>query len=151
MAQAYEFALEKVGMDMHSYSIYADYISFLKSAYVLKLLLLWIWEVRSTNSCGLCDLWNTNKDIFHYWSAFLDQLWASMLKTNAYLPCVKSTSGVLSLQWLTSSSFGRNIVPTKKFRFLKLTLFLLQLFLCLFSCSSERECNSCWETDCWKK
>lgn len=32
MAQAYEFALEKVGMDMHSYSIYADYISFLKSA-----------------------------------------------------------------------------------------------------------------------
>lgn len=35
MAQAYEFALDKVGMDMHSYSIYSDYISFLKSAYVL--------------------------------------------------------------------------------------------------------------------
>uniref|UniRef100_F1KXJ8 Cleavage stimulation factor subunit 3 n=1 Tax=Ascaris suum TaxID=6253 RepID=F1KXJ8_ASCSU len=32
MAQAYEFALDKVGMDMHSYSIYSDYISFLKSA-----------------------------------------------------------------------------------------------------------------------
>lgn len=32
MAQAYEFALEKVGMDMHSYPIYSDYISFLKSA-----------------------------------------------------------------------------------------------------------------------
>ncbi|VDN53119.1 unnamed protein product [Dracunculus medinensis] len=32
MAQAYEFALDKVGLDMHSYSIYSDYISFLKSA-----------------------------------------------------------------------------------------------------------------------
>ncbi|MFH4974280.1 hypothetical protein AB6A40_000989 [Gnathostoma spinigerum] len=32
MAQAYEFALEKVGMDMHAYPIYSDYISFLKSA-----------------------------------------------------------------------------------------------------------------------
>uniref|UniRef100_A0A1I7VCC6 Suf domain-containing protein n=1 Tax=Loa loa TaxID=7209 RepID=A0A1I7VCC6_LOALO len=32
MAQAYEFALDKIGLDMHSYSIYSDYLSFLKSA-----------------------------------------------------------------------------------------------------------------------
>ena len=34
MAQAYDFALEKVGLDMLSYNIYADYISFLKTVYV---------------------------------------------------------------------------------------------------------------------
>lgn len=32
MAQAYEFALDKVGLDMHAYSIFSDYLSFLKSA-----------------------------------------------------------------------------------------------------------------------
>ena len=31
MAQAYDFALEKIGMDLMSYSIWADYIIFLKS------------------------------------------------------------------------------------------------------------------------
>uniref|UniRef100_A0A914E9A4 Suppressor of forked domain-containing protein n=1 Tax=Acrobeloides nanus TaxID=290746 RepID=A0A914E9A4_9BILA len=31
MAQAYDFALEKVGLDMLSHSIYSDYISFLKT------------------------------------------------------------------------------------------------------------------------
>ncbi|XP_026478167.1 protein suppressor of forked isoform X2 [Ctenocephalides felis] len=31
MAQAYDFALEKIGMDIHSYSIWCDYICFLKS------------------------------------------------------------------------------------------------------------------------
>ncbi|CAD6192040.1 unnamed protein product [Caenorhabditis auriculariae] len=30
MAQAYDFALEKVGLDMHSYAIYTEYIAFLK-------------------------------------------------------------------------------------------------------------------------
>ena len=30
MAQAYDFALEKIGMDMHSYSIWSDYVNFLK-------------------------------------------------------------------------------------------------------------------------
>lgn len=34
MAQAYDFALEKVGMDVLSYPIFADYISFLKAVYV---------------------------------------------------------------------------------------------------------------------
>ncbi|XP_035900462.1 protein suppressor of forked [Anopheles stephensi] len=31
MAQAYDFALEKIGMDLHSFSIWTDYITFLKS------------------------------------------------------------------------------------------------------------------------
>ncbi|CAF1591298.1 unnamed protein product [Rotaria sp. Silwood1] len=31
MAQAYDFALEKIGMDVYSYSIWNDYITFLKS------------------------------------------------------------------------------------------------------------------------
>lgn len=31
MAQAYDFALEKIGMDIQSYSIWNDYVSFLKS------------------------------------------------------------------------------------------------------------------------
>uniref|UniRef100_A0A182W069 Suppressor of forked domain-containing protein n=1 Tax=Anopheles minimus TaxID=112268 RepID=A0A182W069_9DIPT len=31
MAQAYDFALEKIGMDLHSFSIWTDYIMFLKS------------------------------------------------------------------------------------------------------------------------
>ncbi|XP_055704982.1 protein suppressor of forked [Phlebotomus papatasi] len=31
LAQAYDFALEKIGMDLHSYSIWSDYIQFLKS------------------------------------------------------------------------------------------------------------------------
>ena len=31
MAQAYDFALEKIGMDIMSYQIWAEYISFLKS------------------------------------------------------------------------------------------------------------------------
>ena len=34
MAQAYDFALEKMGMDIQSYQIWADYINFLKSVYV---------------------------------------------------------------------------------------------------------------------
>ena len=31
LAQAYDFALEKIGMDIHSFSIWCDYIQFLKS------------------------------------------------------------------------------------------------------------------------
>lgn len=31
MAQTYDFALDKVGLDMHSYSIYNDYITYLKT------------------------------------------------------------------------------------------------------------------------
>ena len=31
MAQAYDFALEKIGMDIMSYQIWVDYINFLKS------------------------------------------------------------------------------------------------------------------------
>lgn len=31
LAQAYDFALEKIGMDLHSFSIWQDYITFLKS------------------------------------------------------------------------------------------------------------------------
>lgn len=31
LAQAYDFALEKIGMDLHAFSIWTDYISFLKS------------------------------------------------------------------------------------------------------------------------
>lgn len=31
LAQAYDFALEKIGMDLHSFSIWSDYIQFLKS------------------------------------------------------------------------------------------------------------------------
>lgn len=30
MAQAYDFALEKIGMDIQSYSIWNDYVTFLK-------------------------------------------------------------------------------------------------------------------------
>lgn len=31
MAQAYDFALDKIGMDIHSYNIWNDYVNFLKS------------------------------------------------------------------------------------------------------------------------
>jgi cleavage stimulation factor subunit 3 len=31
MAQAYDFALEKIGMDIQSYSIWNDYVNFLKA------------------------------------------------------------------------------------------------------------------------
>lgn len=31
MAQAYDFALDKIGMDIHSYSIWNDYVNFLKN------------------------------------------------------------------------------------------------------------------------
>lgn len=31
LAQAYDFALEKIGMDLHAFSIWNDYITFLKS------------------------------------------------------------------------------------------------------------------------
>lgn len=31
MSQAYDFAIEKIGMDIMSYQLWADYISFLKS------------------------------------------------------------------------------------------------------------------------
>lgn len=31
MAQAYDFALDKIGMDIHSYSIWNDYVNFLKA------------------------------------------------------------------------------------------------------------------------
>lgn len=37
MAKTYDFALDKVGLDMQAYSIYADYISFLKTVYVNNL------------------------------------------------------------------------------------------------------------------
>lgn len=31
MAQAYDFALDKIGMDIHSHNIWQDYITFLSS------------------------------------------------------------------------------------------------------------------------
>ena len=31
MAQAYDFALEKIGMDVYAFTIWNDYIAFLKS------------------------------------------------------------------------------------------------------------------------
>ncbi len=31
MAEAYNFALDKVGLDVNSYPIYSDYIAFLKA------------------------------------------------------------------------------------------------------------------------
>lgn len=31
MAQAYDFALEKIGMDLYSFSIWSDYVQFLRS------------------------------------------------------------------------------------------------------------------------
>lgn len=34
MAQAYEFALEKIGLDVSSYNVWNDYVNFLKSVYV---------------------------------------------------------------------------------------------------------------------
>lgn len=34
MAKAYDFALDKVGLDMNAYTIYSDYVAFLKSVYV---------------------------------------------------------------------------------------------------------------------
>ncbi len=34
MAQAYDFALEKIGMDIYAYTIWNDYVTFLKSVYV---------------------------------------------------------------------------------------------------------------------
>lgn len=37
MAQAYDFALEKIGMDVYSYGVWNDYITFLKSVYVFAL------------------------------------------------------------------------------------------------------------------
>jgi len=36
MAQAYDFALDKIGLDVMSYQIWADYIGFLKSVYVSR-------------------------------------------------------------------------------------------------------------------
>jgi hypothetical protein len=34
MAQACDFALEKIGMDIYAYTIWNDYVTFLKSVYV---------------------------------------------------------------------------------------------------------------------
>ena len=34
MAQAYDFALDKIGLDIYAYTIWADYVTFLKSVYV---------------------------------------------------------------------------------------------------------------------
>lgn len=31
MAQAYDFALDKIGLDIHAYPIWNDYVTFLKS------------------------------------------------------------------------------------------------------------------------
>lgn len=44
MKQAYDFALEHVGIDFHSTTLWTDYISFLKSEYVL-----------SCTSCIMCN------------------------------------------------------------------------------------------------
>lgn len=35
MAQAYDFALDKIGMDIHSFPIWHDYVNFLKSVEAL--------------------------------------------------------------------------------------------------------------------
>lgn len=34
IAEMYDFALEKIGLDINSYSVYADYIAFLKNVLV---------------------------------------------------------------------------------------------------------------------
>jgi hypothetical protein len=38
MAQAFDFALEKIGMDIYAYTIWNDYVTFLKSVYVINIL-----------------------------------------------------------------------------------------------------------------
>ena len=37
MKQAYDFAVEHVGIDFHSTTLWADYINFLKSEWVLSM------------------------------------------------------------------------------------------------------------------
>ena len=36
MTQAYDFALEKIGLDVYAFTIWNDYVTFLKSVYVKK-------------------------------------------------------------------------------------------------------------------
>lgn len=36
MTQAYDFALEKIGLDVYAFTIWNDYVTFLKSVYVEK-------------------------------------------------------------------------------------------------------------------
>jgi len=70
MAQAYDFALDKIGMDIHSYSIWNDYVMFLKSVEAVGIIIynnnkfnvLWISryiiidDYRSINEVSLI-LW----------------------------------------------------------------------------------------------
>lgn len=63
MAQAYDFALEKIGMDIQSYSIWSDYVNFLKGVEAVGSYAenQKISAVRKVS--GLCD--------FHYIASLL--------------------------------------------------------------------------------
>lgn len=40
MAQTFDFALDRMGLDPQAYSLYTDYISYLKSVYVFSIFFL---------------------------------------------------------------------------------------------------------------
>ena len=64
MAQAYDFALEKVGLDVQSYQCYADYVSFLKSVYIFITL---IFGINTLITMGIfADKINLMALIFQY-------------------------------------------------------------------------------------
>ena len=40
MTQAYDFALDKIGLDVYAFTIWNDYVAFLKSVYVVTFFVL---------------------------------------------------------------------------------------------------------------
>ena len=82
MAQAYDFALDKVGLDINSFSIWTDYIIFLKNVYVISN--VYITKVGIT--------FDPSDILFIFYSG---RQWDRTQRTSASQPCVRSTNAAL--------------------------------------------------------
>lgn len=91
MAQAYDFALDKIGMDIHSYSIWNDYVMFLKSveavgSYAENQKISAVRKVIRQSTFEYFILQKRNKfNIFmNYFKIILDEYYIIGLSTRSY-------------------------------------------------------------------
>lgn len=76
MAQAYDFALEKIGMDIQSYSIWSDYVNFLKG-------------VEAVGSYAENQKISAVRKVSMHWCTFNNEKMCTVNLSTSFLGCIK--------------------------------------------------------------
>ena len=108
MAQAYDCALEKVGMDVYSYSVWNDYVTFLKA--------VWVRPSPYLHPAA-AERWRCfRQSRTHYVLfplCFSEKPLARMLRIKLSLPSAKCIRKVSSRRWRMLNYYGEIIVTMK--------------------------------------